>query len=94
MGRLPEFENEDQIFEFFEKHSGADYMDEAEEIEGPVIDQRTKKEVTTLRLDSHLKKTLQVLAKRKGIRYQTLINMWLTERAQKEVRSLKKVQAK
>lgn len=89
MAELPTFKNEDEIFDFFETRSGADFMVGTEEIEGLVIDQRPKKEVTTIRLDPHLKNILKKIARNKGIRYQTLINMWLTEKAREEIRNLR-----
>ncbi|MDQ7826683.1 MAG: CopG family antitoxin [Candidatus Eremiobacteraeota bacterium] len=87
MARLPDFISEDDIFEFFESHSGTDFLDDAEEIKGPVLDRRSpQKEVTTLRLDPALKRVLKLIARNKGIRYQTLISMWLTEKAKEEIR--------
>ena len=90
MPKLPKFDNEEEIFDFFETHSAADYMEGTREVKAPVTDRRSKKEITTLRIDSQLKQTLQLFAKRKGIRYQTLINMWLTEKAREEILHLEK----
>lgn len=85
MKRLPKFRDDEEIFDFFETHSGADFLEGAEEVKGPVIDQRPKKEITTLRLDPRLKAALKQIATHKGIRYQTLMTMWLTEMVRKEV---------
>jgi len=38
MAKLPEFKNEEEIFDFFEIHSGADFMDDAEELELAIIE--------------------------------------------------------
>lgn len=88
MAKLPDFKNEEEVFNFFETHSGVDFMDGAEEIKGKIIDERPKKEITTIRLAPHLKQTLKMIAKNKGIRYQTLVNMWLTERSQEELKNM------
>lgn len=89
MSKLPKFKNEDEIFKFFETHSSIDVLEDAEEVEDPVVDQRLKKEITTIRLEPNLKKTLQKIAKNKGIRYQTLISMWLTEKTKEELKQIK-----
>jgi predicted DNA binding CopG/RHH family protein len=86
MAGLPEFKNEDEMFDFFEAHSSVDFMEGGVEVEGPVVDKRPKKQITTIRLDLPLKISLQRIARSKGIRYQTLINMWLTERVREEIR--------
>lgn len=88
MTELPKFKNEEEIFKFFEDHSGADFMAGAEEITGKVFDERPKKEITTIRLSHPLKQTLKLIARSKGIRYQTLVNMWLTERTKEELRKM------
>ena len=85
MAKLPDFKSEKEVFEFFESHSSADFMDGAQLVKGPVVDKRSRKEITTIRLDPNLKLSLRKIAKSKGIRYQTLISMWLTERAMDEL---------
>lgn len=90
MAKLPEFKNEEEIFEFFENHSGIDFMNEDMEIKSPVKDRRPKKVITTIRMDTNLKENLKKIARYKGILYQTLINMWLTEKSREEIRKIKK----
>ncbi len=91
MAKLPHFINEDDLFEFFESHSGTDFLDGAQEIKGSVLDQHSpRKEVTTLRLDPTLKRALKLIARNRGIRYQTLISMWLTEKAKEEIESIRR----
>lgn len=90
MAKLPEFKNEEEIFEFFENHSGIDFINETIEIKSPVKDRRPKKVITTIRMDTNLKENLKKIARYKGILYQTLINMWLTEKSREEIRKIKK----
>ncbi|MCD4783147.1 MAG: BrnA antitoxin family protein [Candidatus Eremiobacteraeota bacterium] len=90
MAKLPEFNNEEENFEFFENHSGVDFTDEAMETKCPVKDRRPKKVITTIRIDPNLKENLKKIARYKGILYQTLINMWLTEKSREEIRRIKK----
>jgi len=48
-------------------------------------DPDTRTVLTTIRLSRGLIRQLQDIAARKGLRYQTLVKMWLTERLQEEL---------
>lgn len=93
--KLPDFSKmtEDEEFEFWSSHSPLQF-DEWIEENKPLevsISRPVKKIRTTLFLDPNLKNRIELLARRKGIRYQTFIQMVLKEQTDKELKRIKTV---
>jgi len=83
MPGVPKFKNEDEEREFWATHDATEYTaDNEQTIAMEFVDRRKK--AVTLRMDPQLKQDLVIIAKRKGIGYQTLMQMWLKERVAKE----------
>ncbi len=89
MPELPTFATEQEAADWFATHSTAPYMDELEEIAPiPVIRSRPAKKPVGLRLRGDYLQAIKQVAERKGIPYQTLIQMWLVERLRQEAPDL------
>ncbi|MEW5786208.1 MAG: CopG family antitoxin [Bacillota bacterium] len=93
--RIPELKDEEEARDFFDKHDTAELLEETEpeelalapELAEKLRRRRERKEVITIRISApHLAKIRRV-AQRKGIPYQTLIQLWLAEALEKEYRT-------
>lgn len=87
--KIPKFKNEGEEFRFWSGHDSTDFFAETEELKEKVEFSRSsrKKQRITMLLDERLKAQLQRVAQEKGIPYQTLIQVWLRERMNQEIRS-------
>ena len=84
MPRVPKFKNEDEEREFWATHDATEYTADNEQVvDMEFVDHRKK--AVTLRMEPQLKEDLVTIAHRKGIGYQTLMQMWLKERVTKEL---------
>ena len=81
--RIPHFETDEEAAEFWDTHSLTDYLHELEPVENVEFGRIRMKQVC-LRLLPDQVEHLKRIATTKGIRYQTLIRMWITERARQE----------
>lgn len=90
MPKIPTFATEREAAEWFATHNTAPYMDELEEVTEKihVIRSRPTKKSIGLRLRSDYLTAIKQVAERKGIPYQTLIQMWLVERLRQEAPDL------
>lgn len=86
--KIPSFSSEKEEFNFWSTHESTEYFGDTEEIKGALTigkRKRPKKRITML-LDQRLKITLEKIAEEKGIPYQTLIQMWLREKVNQEIK--------
>jgi len=92
--KFPEFKDEKEAREFFDTHSTVPYLEDtepeqvklSEALQKTIQERREKKQPITLKLSpSHLREARR-LARRKGIPYQTLIQLWISEGIEKEYR--------
>ncbi len=85
MPKLPEFQNDQEAYEFFETHSVADYWDEMEPVEDVRVDlPRPPKHLVTLWFYPHLLDEVKRIAEREHVPYQALIQKWIADRLRKE----------
>lgn len=82
--QIPDFNSEEEAREFWEGHDFTEYLGDAERVEIKFVDKRPPKQAISLKIDPILKARVQRLASKKGTRYQTLIHMWIKERADEE----------
>lgn len=75
---IPEFETLEDIADFWDTHSTADYDDLTHEAQFDIRLPSQQESVTIL---PELEKTLTDLAQARGVSLETLINVWLTEKA-------------
>jgi predicted DNA binding CopG/RHH family protein len=90
MTKLPNFATEQDAAEWFATHDTAPYLDALEEVEEPIPVTRSRptKRPVGLRIRSDYLEAVKQVAERKGIPYQTLIQMWLVEKLRQEAPEL------
>lgn len=90
MSKLPKFKNDNQMAKWFDTHDTATLMDDLEQVDEHLSVRRTRptKKPIGLRLRSDYLKAIKQTAERKGIPYQTLIQMWLVEKLNQEAPDL------
>ena len=92
MSEIPIFKSDTEAAAWFDTHDTALYMDDLDQVQEHIRVARTRKRPLRkavglrLRVD-HLEAVKQV-AERKGIPYQTLIQMWLVEKPRQEAPDL------
>ena len=80
---IPDFSNDEEAAEFWDTHDFAEYVDDTEPAPDVQFRLQNLKQIS-LRLSPGQIMTLKVIAARKGIGYQTMLRMWITERLQQE----------
>jgi len=85
---IPEFKTEEEEFEFWSTHDSTEYFDYddpecSEEIDISKLRFTTK--AVTIRLSKSLIAKLKEIANEKGMSYQLLIKIFLSERAEQEL---------
>ncbi|MBP7686483.1 MAG: hypothetical protein KA765_01180 [Thermoflexales bacterium] len=78
---IPEFNTLADIAEFWDTHSTADYDDLGHTANFEVRLRERGEEYRTVQLVPELSETLHALARRRGVSVETLVNVWLTEKA-------------
>jgi predicted DNA binding CopG/RHH family protein len=88
MTKIPSFKTDAEAAEWFETHDTAPYMDDLEQVQERIQVTRTRerppRKAVGLRLRVDYLEAIKQVAERKGIPYQTLIQMWLVEKLQQE----------
>jgi predicted DNA binding CopG/RHH family protein len=84
--RIPDFKSDEEAAEFWDTHSLADYWDDTQPAEDVEFRLRPLKQIS-LRLAPGQIERLKQIAARKGIGYQTMLRMWVTERVREEERA-------
>ena len=77
---IPEFETLEEIAEFWDSHSTADYDDVTHEVHFEVKLHRGNGHAHSVNLLPELGETLETLAESRGVSLETLVNVWLTEK--------------
>lgn len=87
--KIPVPKNENEEFDFWSKQDSTDFLGDTEEITEKIDirKRRLPKKRITMLLDPRLKLKLEKIAEAKGIPYQTLIQIWLREKVNQEIRS-------
>jgi hypothetical protein len=70
-----------EIGEFWDTHDLADYWNKTESVEFEIDIQS---EVTYYAVDKELSAKIRVIAKRRGVSTDTLLNLWLQEKLQEQ----------
>ncbi len=93
--KIPKFKTDKEEAEFWDAHCAVDFLDEFLEVEEPIeLSDRLRKEIRkkskrtkiSLRVNPEHIKLAKILAKSKGIPYQTLVQMWIVEGLKRELR--------
>ena len=89
LAEIPAFTSEQEAAEWFAANDTGPYMEGLEEVHERIPVARTPlKKPVGLRIRSDYLTALKQVAERKGIPYQTLIQMWLVERLRQEAPEL------
>ncbi len=85
---IPVFASEREEFDFWSIHESTDYLNDTQEVGEKLELTRRKlpKQRITMLLDPRLKIKLEKIAGEKGIPYQTLIQIWLREKVNEEIK--------
>ena len=94
--KMPKFKSEEEEGRFWKTHSPLDYPEEFTDVKellefDPVLLKKAAKRRTqrkrhlTLRMDQHQIDLAKVIAKYRGLGYQTLMRMWVIEGIHKEI---------
>jgi len=90
--KIPEFKSEEEEALFWDEHDTTEFIEEFEpaeveiapELKDKILSKRELKKAVTLRLEPSQIEAIKKIAAKKGLPYQTLIRMWLTEKIAKE----------
>ena len=85
-GKLPKFRSHREAAAYFDTHDTAELAEDLPEVPGPIIDARQPLKPISLRLPTETIAGAKRVAHSKGIAYQALLRMWITERLDKESR--------
>lgn len=77
---MPAFETLEEIAEFWDTHSTADYDDLTHEVHFDIALRQGPEPEQRVALLPELSQTLQTLARLRGVSVETLVNAWLTEK--------------
>jgi hypothetical protein len=77
---IPEFETLEEIAEFLDTHSTADYDDLTHEVYFEVRLRQPEERPQSITLVPELGQTISTLARARGVSIETLVNVWLTEK--------------
>jgi len=80
--KKPTFRDDAEAARFWESREPLDYISETERVKTP---RAPKTQAISLRLDPTILGLARRMARRKGIGYQTLIKIWITEAVGREV---------
>ncbi|MBU1147629.1 MAG: BrnA antitoxin family protein [Candidatus Omnitrophica bacterium] len=94
--KLPKFKSEEEEARFWATHSPLDYPDEFTDVEEPLeispsllkkVKERReeRKRLLTLRIGQHQIDLAKVIARCRGIGYQTQMRMWVIEGMRKDI---------
>lgn len=74
---IPPSDNIKELADFWQTHDSTDYLDQMEEVRGPLLARKNTVEVP---LKSGEAKTLQKMAKAKGLSTGELIYVWVSQK--------------
>ncbi len=86
--KIPKFKSDNEEAKFWDTHSAVDYLDELVESKEPLelsdslrteIHRKSKRTKISLRVNLEHINLTKILARSKGLPYQTLVQMWIVE---------------
>lgn len=90
--KIPKFKTEEEEARFWDEHDSIEFIEDFEqvdikvapELEKEILNKRELKKPITLRLAPKQIDAVKKIAIKKGLPYQTLIGMWITEKIKTE----------
>jgi predicted DNA binding CopG/RHH family protein len=86
---IPKFDSEDEEREFWASHDSTDYVDWSRAKPATFSRLKPSTQTISLRLPESLLEHLKMLANRRDVPYQSLLKIYLAERVEEELRSLR-----
>ena len=83
---MPRFRSDEEAAEYFDTHDTAELAETLPEVPGPIVDARLPLKPISLRLPPETIAAAKQVARDKGIAYQTLLRLWISERLAEERR--------
>ena len=80
MTRLPPFTNEQEEAAFWDANDSTEFLEDTAAVDVAFVDARPAKKLISLRLEPGAIDRLKLVARQKGVGYQTLMRMWVMER--------------
>lgn len=89
MTEIPKFKSEDEEMDFWSAHSALEFIDQGEEVQvdaSRARDSREKRRAQqiSLRMSENVLERTKRRARMLGVPYQTLMQLWIAERLEKE----------
>jgi predicted DNA binding CopG/RHH family protein len=84
MKKIPKFATDKEAAKFWQTHSFEDYHGDTKESQLEFV--KKPKKTVAIRLDSADIKSVETIAKRKGLSYTSLLRMWIKEQLEKETK--------
>ncbi len=81
--RIPELKTDEEVADFWDTHSFADYAADTEVVTDAHFPARPLKQICLRLAPSQIERVKRIAAS-KGVGYQTLLRMWITERVREE----------
>jgi predicted DNA binding CopG/RHH family protein len=85
MSKIPKCADDREEAAFWDTHDSTETLNDTQPVDVTFIDARPPKAQISLRIDTEAVRQLKLVARRKGVGYQTLIRMWVMERLQAEM---------
>ena len=79
---IPKFASEVEERQFWETHDSSDFLDWSNAQSVVLVNLKPTTKTISLRLPQHLLDTIKVAANARDVPYQSLIKIWLQEKAQ------------
>lgn len=87
--KIPKFKNVDEEFEFWSNHDSTEYIDFSKAKRTIFPNLKPTLKTISIRLPESLIEYLKALANQRDIPYQSLLKMYLIERVEKELHTIK-----
>jgi hypothetical protein len=81
---IPEFQTLEEIADFWDTHSTADYDDLTHEVTFEVRLQSGEQRTRQITLLPELSAKLEAFARKRGVSVETLVNAWLTQKVMEQ----------
>jgi predicted DNA binding CopG/RHH family protein len=87
--RIPKFKNEDEEREFWATHDSTDYIDWSKGKKVVLSTLKPSIKTISLRLPESMLEELKLLANKRDVPYQSLLKIFLAERIEEELETIK-----
>jgi predicted DNA binding CopG/RHH family protein len=83
--KIPQFQNEDEEREFWQRHDSTEYVDWKKAERLTLANLKPSVKTISLRLPESMLEELKLLANKRDVPYQSLIKVFLSDRIDKEL---------